>query len=206
MLKILGRKNSSNVQKVVWACDEMNLPFEREDIGGPFGRNKDPEYLALNPNGTVPTIVDDGFALWESNAIVRYLAAQHGLGALCPKDARERALADQWMDWQQTVVGPAIFPIFFNLIRQKPADRDMNAVKAGRDKLAQALAILDKQLAKNAYVVGTNFTMADIPLGIMTYRWFTLEIERETLPALKKWYDRLAERPAFKKNVMFGLS
>ena len=206
MLKILGRKNSSNVQKVIWACDEMNLPFEREDIGGPFGRNKDPAYLALNPNGTVPTIIEDGFVLWESNAIVRYLASQHGLGTLCPKDARERAHADQWMDWQQTVVNPAIFPIFFNLIRLKPEERDMNAVKAGRDKLAAALAILDRHLAKNSFVVGPRFSMGDIPLGIITYRWFTMEIERESFSALKGWYDRIAERSAFRKNIMIGLT
>ena len=206
MLKILGRKNSSNVQKVIWACDEMNLLFEREDIGGPFGRNKDPEYLALNPNGTVPTIVEDSFALWESNAIVRYLAATHGLGTLCPKDARERAHADQWMDWQQTVVNPAVFPIFFNLVRLKPEARDMNAVKVAREKTVAALAILDKQLAKNGFVAGARFTMGDIPLGIATYRWFTLPIERENLPALKEWYDRLGERPAFRKNIMIGLS
>ena len=206
MLKILGRKNSSNVQKVIWACDEMNLPFQREDVGGSFGRNKDPEYLALNPNGTVPTIVEDGFALWESNAIVRHLASQHGLGTLCPKDARERAHADQWMDWQQTVVNPAIFPVIFNMVRSKPEARDMNAVKAARDKLAAALAILDKHLAKTGFVVGARLTMGDIPLGIVTYRWFTLESERENLPALKGWYDRLVERPAFRKNIMIGLS
>ncbi|MCC7015662.1 MAG: glutathione S-transferase family protein [Rhodospirillales bacterium] len=206
MLKILGRKNSSNVQKVIWACDEMNLPFEREDIGGPFGRNKDPEYLALNPNGTVPTIVEDGFALWESNAVVRYLASRHGLGTLCPKGARERAHADQWMDWQQTVVSPALGPLFFNLVRLKPEARDMNAVKTARDKTVAALTILDKHLAKNSFVASARFTMGDIPLGIATYRWFTLPIDREELPALKGWYDRLAERPAFRKHIMIGLS
>ena len=206
MLKILGRKNSSNVQKVIWACDEMKLPFAREDIGGPFGRNKDPEYLALNPNGTVPTIVEDGFALWESNAIVRYLASTHGQGTLWPKDAHERAHADQWMDWQQTVVNPAIFPVFFAFVRQKPEERDMNAVKAGRDKLAAAFAILDKHLAKNNFVAGPRFTMADIPLGIIAYRWFTLPIERENLPAVAAWYDRLAARPAFRANIMIGLT
>ncbi len=206
MLKILGRKNSSNVQKVIWACEEMSLPFAQEDIGGPFGRNKDPEYLALNPNGTVPTIVEDGFSMWESNAIVRHLAARHGVGSLWPKDAHERAHADQWMDWQQTVVNPAIFPIFFNLVRLKPEERDLNAVKAARDKLAQALAILDKHLAKNNFVAGARFTMGDIPLGIAVYRWYTLPIERESYPALKEWYDRIRERASFRKNVMIGLT
>ena len=206
MLKILGRKNSSNVQKVVWACDEIGLPFVREDVGGPFGRNKDPEYLALNPNGVIPTVIDDGFVLWESNAIVRYLAGKYGVGALSPADARERALADQWMDWQQTVANPAISPVFYNLIRLKSPERDMAAVKAGRDKLAAALAILDAHLAKNDFVAGPRFTMGDIPLGIVVYRWYELSIERENYPALKKWFDRMAARPAFQKNVMFGLS
>lgn len=206
MLKILGRKNSSNVQKVIWACEEMNLPFEREDVGGPFGRNKDPEYLALNPNGTVPTIVEDGFSMWESNAIIRHLASRHGAGTLWPKDAHERAHADQWMDWQQTVVNPALGPLFLNLVRLKPEQRDMNAVKAAREKTAAALAILDRRLAKNNFVAGARFTMGDIPLGIATYRWFTMPIEREDLPALKGWYDRLGERAAFRKNVMIGLT
>ncbi len=206
MLKILGRKNSSNVQKVIWACEEMSLPFEQEDIGGPFGRNKDPEYLALNPNGTVPTIVEDGFSMWESNAIVRHLASRHGVGTLWPKDAHERAHADQWMDWQQTVVNPALGPLFLNLVRLKPEQRDMNAVKAAREKTAAALAILDRRLAKNNFVAGARFTMGDIPLGIATYRWFTMPIEREDLPALKGWYDRLGERVAFRKNVMIGLT
>ena len=206
MLKILGRKNSSNVQKVVWACDEIGLPFTREDVGGPFGRNKDPDYLALNPNGTIPTVIDDGFALWESNAIVRYIAGKHGVGKICPEDARERALADQWMDWQQTVVNPGLFPVFYNLLRMKPPERDMAAVKAGRDKLSAAMAILDKHLTKNDFVVGPRFSMGDIPLGIAVYRWYEMAIEREDYPALKKWFDRLTARPAFQKNVMFGLS
>ncbi|MBM3566875.1 MAG: glutathione S-transferase family protein [Alphaproteobacteria bacterium] len=206
MLKILGRKNSSNVQKVAWACDEIGLAFEREDVGGPFGRNKDPEYLVLNPNGTVPTVIDDGFVLWESNAIVRYLAGKHGVGKICPENPQERALADQWMDWQQTTAMPPLSPIFYNLIRMKPEERDMNLVKASRDKLSQALAILDRHLAKNDFVAGRRFSMGDIPLGILVYRWFTLQIEREDYPALKAWHDRLAARPAFKTHVMIGLS
>jgi glutathione S-transferase len=206
MLKILGRKNSSNVQKVIWACEEMNLPFAQEDIGGPFGRNKDPEYLALNPNGTVPTIVEDGFSMWESNAIVRHLASRHGVGTLWPKDAHERARADQWMDWQQTVVNPGMLPLFLNLIRYKPEDRDPNQVKVARDKAATAFAILDKHLAKNGFVAGARFTMGDIPVGIAVYRWFTLPIERENYPAIKEWYGRLGERAPFRKNVMIGLT
>ncbi|MEK7821009.1 MAG: glutathione S-transferase family protein [Pseudomonadota bacterium] len=206
MLKILGRKNSSNVQKAVWACDEVGLAYDREDVGGPFGRTKDPAYLALNPNGTIPTVIDDGFVLWESNAIVRYIAGKHGLGTLAPEDPRERALADQWMDWQQTVVNPGMSPVFYNLVRMKPEERDMAAVKAGRDKLSAALAILDAHLAARDFVAGPRFTMGDIPLGIVVYRWYELPIERENYPSLRAWFDRLAARPAFRKNVMFGLS
>jgi glutathione S-transferase len=206
MLKILGRKNSSNVQKVIWACEEMHLPYAREDIGGSFGRNKDPEYLALNPNGTVPTIVEDGFSMWESNAIVRHLASRHGVGTLWPKDANERAHADQWMDWQQTVVLSGMMPLFIQLVRVKPEERDANLIKASRDKVSAAFAILDKQVAKNTFVAGPRFTMGDIPLAIAAYRWYTLPLERENYPALKTWYDRICERAAFRKNVMIGLT
>src|SRR5262249_24988599 len=117
MLKILGRNNSINVQKVMWAIGELGVPHERLDGGGAFGRNKEPDYLAMNPNGLVPTLQeDDGFILWESNTIVRYLAAKHGAGTLEPKDRHERALASQWMDWQYTVAAPAIFDLFWGLV------------------------------------------------------------------------------------------
>ena len=130
MLKILGRKNSSNVQKVLWCCDELGLAYEREDVGGSFGKNRDPEYLALNPNGLVPTIIDDGFVLWESNSIIRYLAAKHGRGTLYPEDLRARALAERWMDWQLSVLGPAIGPVFWGLIRTPPGKRDQEIGRA----------------------------------------------------------------------------
>lgn len=207
MLKILGRNTSSNVQKVVWCCEELGLGYEREDVGGKFGRNREPEYLALNPNGTVPTIVDDGFVLWESNAIVRYLAAKYGAGKLYPNDPQARGLADRWMDWQLTVVGPAIMPIFMGLIRTPPEKRDMAVIDAARDKLAATMKILDGHLAKSDYVAGKALTMGDIPIGIMTYRWYTLEIKREDFANLKRWYDLLAQRPAFQKHVVaIGLS
>ncbi len=207
MLKILGRNNSSNVQKVIWCCEELGIAYAREDIGGKFGRNREPEYLALNPNGTVPTIVDDGFVLWESNAIVRYLAAKYGAGKLYPNDPQTRGLADRWMDWQLTVVGPAITPVFFGLIRTPPEKRDKAAIDAARDKLAAAMKILDGYLAKSDYVAGGSLTIGDIPIGIMTYRWYTLEIKREDFSNLKRWYDRLAQRPAFQKHVIaIGLS
>jgi glutathione S-transferase len=206
VLKILGRKNSSNVQKVLWCCDELGLAYEREDVGGPFGKTREPAYLALNPNALIPTIIDDDFVLWESNTIIRYLAAKHGTGTLYPTDPRIRAKAERWMDWQLSVVVPAINPIFFGLIRTPPEKRDQAAITAARDKLAGAMTMLDAELGRTDFVAGDAFTVGDIPVGIMTYRWYTLEIEREELPNLKRWYDRLTERPGFKKNVMIGLT
>ena len=206
MLKILGRKNSSNVQKVLWCCDELEIAYEREDVGGEFGKNREPEYLALNPNGLVPTIIDDGFALWESNTIIRYLAAKHGSGSLYPADLQARALAERWMDWQLSTIVPAIHPVFWGLVRTPPEERDQAAIAAGRDKLAGVMKILDNQIANADYVAGSAFSVGDIPVGIMTYRWFTFDIEREELPSLKRWYDRLTKRPAFKQHVMIGLT
>jgi glutathione S-transferase len=206
MLKILGRKNSSNVQKVLWCCDELGIAYEREDVGGQFGKNREPEYLALNPNGLVPTIIDDGFVLWESNTIIRYLAAKHGSGSLYPADLQRRALAERWMDWQLSTIVPAINPVFWGLVRTPPEERDQAAIAAARDKLAGVMKILDNQLAHADYVAGSAFSVGDIPVGIMTYRWFTLDIEREELPSLKRWYDRLTKRPAFEQHVMTGLT
>jgi glutathione S-transferase len=206
MLKILGRNNSSNVQKVVWCCEELGLKYEREDVGGPFGRNREPEYLALNPNGLVPTIIDGDFVLWESNTIIRYLTAKHSNGTLYPTDLQTRAMGERWMDWQLSVVVPVINPVFFGLIRTPPEKRDQAAIAAARDKLAAAMKILDGALGRSDYVAGASFTVGDIPVGIMTYRWYTLEIERENLPNLKRWYERLSTRPGFKKHVMIGLS
>ncbi|MFQ6024579.1 MAG: glutathione S-transferase family protein [Acidiferrobacterales bacterium] len=206
MLKILGRKSSSNVQKVLWCCDELGLAFEREDIGGQFGKNRDPEYLALNPNGLVPTIVDGDFVLWESNSIIRYLATKQGSGTLYPTDLQTRATAERWMDWQLSAVVPAINPVFFGLIRTPPEKRDHAAITAGRDKLAGVMQILDNTLAQTEFVAGASFSVGDIPVGIMTYRWYTLDVEREDMPNLKRWYDQLTQRPGFQKHVMIGLS
>jgi glutathione S-transferase len=201
MLKVWGRKNSSNVQKVMWACGEMKVPVDRIDIGGPFGGNKEPAYLAKNPNGLVPTIEDGDLVLWESNAIVRYLAAKHDMGGLSPANLQERALADRWMDWQLTTVAPAITPMFMQLVRTPADKRDPKAVEDSRVKTSDALKIFAAHLAKNDYAGGKRFTMGDIPLGIMVYRWFTFAIERPDLPALKSWYDRVAQRPAFQEHV-----
>src|SRR6516165_7831253 len=139
MIKIWGRNTSVNVQKVMWAVGELELPHERIDVGGAFGKNKEPAYLAMNPNGLVPTLEeDDGFLLWESNSVVRYLAAKHGAGTLEPSGPHARALASQWMDWQLSIYGPAITPVFWGLIRTPPEQRDHTAIEAGKVKTTAA--------------------------------------------------------------------
>jgi len=168
MIKIWGRNTSSNVQKVMWAVGEMKLPHQRIDVGGAFGKNDEPPYLAMNPNGLVPTLEEeDGFTLWESNSIVRYLAAKHADRTLEPAALKTRALAHKWMDWQLSVMGPAITPVFWGLIRTPPEKRDANAIAAGKVKTVAAAKMLDDQLGKTAYLAGDAFTYGDIPVGIM---------------------------------------
>jgi glutathione S-transferase len=201
MLKIWGRNTSSNVQKAMWAIGEMGLPYERIDIGGPFGMNKEPKYLAMNPNGLVPTLEEeDGFMLWESDSIVRYLAEKHR-AAILPADLRVRALASQWMDWQLSVVGPAITPAFWGLIRTPPEKRDNAAVAASQAKTIDAMRILDAQLGKTAYVAGDAFSIGDIPVGVMAYRYYKLCPERPELANLQRWYASLETRKPFQEHV-----
>jgi glutathione S-transferase len=201
MLKIWGRNTSSNVQKAMWAVGELKLPCERIDVGGAFGRTKEPFYLAMNPNSLVPTLEeDDGFTLWESNSIVRYLAAKHGAGTLEPADAKTRALASQWMDWQLSVMGPAITPVFWGLVRTPPEKRDQAAIDAGKAKTTEAAKILDAQLAKTRFVAGDAFSYGDIPVGVMTRRYLELVPEHPELASLERWFAEIAGRPAFKEH------
>jgi len=208
MMKILGRATSSNVQKVVWLCEELDIAYERTDIGGPFGGNRDTEYLALNPNGIVPTIDDDGFVLWESNTIVRYLAEKHGKGTdFWPEDIQARASASRWMDWALSILAPRHVPVFQGLIRTAEADRDGDTIAAARDLWSAANTVLETWLADHEYLSGDTFSIGDIPASPFTYRWFNLDIEREDFPNLKRWHDTVAARPAFKKHVIdIGLS
>jgi glutathione S-transferase len=203
MLKIWGRNTSSNVQKAMFAVGELSLPCERIDVGGSFGKNKEPRYLAMNPNGLVPTLEeDDGFLLWESNTIVRYLAAKHGAGTLQPSVPHARALANQWMDWQLSVYGPAITPVFWGLIRTPPEQRDRAAIEAGKVKTTAAVQILDAHFAKNAYAAGDAFSMGDIPIAVMSYRYRELVPERPAFPNFERWYAGIASRPAFRDQVL----
>ena len=202
VIKIWGRNTSSNVQKVMWAIGEIGLPHERIDIGGAFGRNHEPEYLAKNPNGLVPTLEDeDGFLLWESNSIVRYLAAKHRAAVLEPSDLQVRARANAWMDWQLSVLAPAIAPAFWGLIRTPAERRDHAAIERSKKKTTEALAIVDKTLAKTAYVAGDAFSYGDIPVAVMAYRYRQLVPERPAFPNFERWYAAIATRPPFKDQV-----
>jgi len=202
MLKIWGRKTSSNVQKAMFAIGELKLPHERIDIGGPFGKNKEPAYLAMNPNGLVPTLEEeDGFLLWESNSIIRYLAAKHGAGALEPSDPHTRARASKWMDWQLSVFGPALTPVFWGLIRTPVEQRDHKAIADGKVRSTAAVKILDEQFAKTLYAAGDAFSMGDIPISIMAYRYCELVPERPEFANFERWYAAIAARQAFRDHV-----
>jgi len=205
MLNIWGRVNSVNVKKVLWAADELGLKYERADAGMQFGVTKTPEYLAMNPNSLVPTIEDDGFVLWESHSIVRYLAAKHGMGKLCPAELRARADAERWMDWAFTFQS-AMRAVFWGLIRTPPEKRDAKAIEEGRVASIRLAEILDKNLEDKPYVTGSTFTMGDIPVGCEVQRYLRVPIDRPALPALQAWFDRLGQRPAFRKNVDIPLT
>ena len=201
MLKLWGRLNSVNVKKPLWAIEELQLPYTRIDAGMAFGVNKTPEYLKMNPMGLVPVIDDHGFVLWESHAIVRYLARQHGLGTLCPADARACADADRWMDWYATALWPHLQPVFWNLIRMAPEQRNLPLIEASTGKVVAAMAIANAHLAGRRYVIGDRFTMGDIPLGCAVMRWLNLPLSRPAHPHVEAYYERLLERPAYRQWI-----
>jgi glutathione S-transferase len=205
MLKIWGRTNSVNVKKALWAAEELGLKYQRIDAGMQFGVTKTPEYLSMNPNSLVPTIEDDGFVLWESHTIVRYLAAKHGMGTLCPADLKARADAERWMDWAFTFQN-AMRAVFWGLIRTAPEKRDHKAIEEGRTQSAKLLEVLERNLQKKTYVTGSAFTMGDIPIGCEVQRWMRVPIERAPFPALQAWFDRLGQRPAFRQVVDIPLT
>ena len=201
-MKIWGRTTSSNVQKVMWGIGEMGLAHERIDAGMQHGVVNTPEYRQMNPNGLVPTLEeDDGFLLWESNSILRYLAAKHQAAVLEPKDLRARALAHQWMDWQLSVLAPAITPVFWGLVRTPPEKRDHAAIDAGKQKTGAAVKMLDERLGKTAYLAGDAFSYGDIPSAIMVRRYRDLVPERPQFANVERWYAAIAARPAFDAHV-----
>jgi glutathione S-transferase len=207
VLTIYGRTNSVNVQKVLWCLAELAVPYTRIDAGLEHGKNDEPWYLALNPNGRIPLLTDGAFTLWESNTIVRYLAGKHGLGGLCPVSLETRALAERWMDWQLSTLVLPVSIVFQSLIRKPAAERDTAAIARNLREANRAVALLDEHLASHAYVAGDTFTMGDIPVGATAHRWLEIPgIERPPFDAVREWRARLAERPAFRRHVQLPLS
>ena len=206
MLRIWGRTNSINVQKVMWAVGELGLAHERIDAGGAFGGLDTAEYGAMNPNRKVPTIDDDGVIVWESNACVRYLGARYGSGSLWDEDPAERARADRWMDWQAATLLPDMGVVFWGLIRTPAEQRNQGAIEAAAGRLHDLFRILDRHLAEREFVTGGRFTMGDIPVGAACYRYHELPIKRPRLAHLQAWYERLKQRRPFREHVMIPLT
>jgi glutathione S-transferase len=206
MLKIWGRTNSINVQKVMWAVGELGRPHERIDVGGAFGGLDGADYGALNANRRIPTIEDGDVVVWESNACVRYLAARYDAGGLWPEDPVVRASADMWMDWQQTTLVLDMTTVFWGLVRTPEAERDHAAIETAAGRLGSIWRRLDDHLAKRRFVAGDRFTMGDIPVGAACYRYYQLAIERPKLAAIEAWYGRLQERAAYREHVMLPLT
>jgi len=196
MLKIWGRRNSSNVRKVLWCAEEIGLPYESIEVGGSHGGTQTPEYQAMNPNSLVPVIEDHGLPLWESNAIVRYLSARYGPGNLYPLELHERADADRWMDWQTTSYSPSMVDAFLQLVRTPEDQRDAARIERSRQAAERSTAILEAVLAKQPYVAGRRFTMADIVCGCATHRWLGLPMDRPARPNLERWMAELRDRRA----------
>ena len=203
MLKIWGRKNSINVQKVMWVVGELGIAHERVDAGGSFGGLNEPAFVAMNPMKRVPVIDDGGTIIWESHAIIRYLCAQYGKGRLWSEDAVQRSASDIWMEWTQTSLQPRfINGVFWAFYRTPEEQRDWPAIRQNIQITADLLRILDRHLAGRSFVGGDALTIGDIPPGAQLYRYFQLEIERPSMPNVEAWYERLCSRPAYREHVM----
>lgn len=204
MLTVWGRKSSSNVQALMWCIGELDLAYERIDAGFKYGINDTTEFLAMNPNGTVPVLrEDDGEPLWETGAIIRYLAAQHGGEAFWPKEERHRAQIDKWTEWAKLNIAMNFTgPVFWRVVRTAPALQDQQAIAAALTALGAKLDIAEKQLERHRFLAGDDLTLADIQFGHVLYRYFDIDIPRPSLPRLERYYGNLTERPAFQEHVM----
>ncbi len=206
MLTIWGRRNSINVQKAMWTIGELGLEHRHVDAGGPFGGLDEPEFRAMNPNGRVPVIEDGATSVWESHAIVRYLAARYGTGTLWPEDPAERALSDLWTDWTLADLQPAVLGVFWNLYRTPEDQRNWTLIRKGVARSAILMRLLDRHLEGRAFIAGDKLTFGDIPAGAQLYRYFALEIDRPSLPNVEAWYERLAAREAYREHVMVSFA
>ena len=202
MIRVWGRRSSINVQKVLWTLGELDLPFERETVGGSFGGNRDADFLQMNPNGLVPVIRDGDVTMFESNAIVHYLAARYGQGTLRPSDHHALAMAEQWMEWQQQSLGPAVSAIFFNTMRLPPAKRSAAAIADGERRAAEALAIADAHLARHDWFAGSAFSFGDIVMGCFIWRYLGLDGAKPAMPHVSEWLESLKQREGYRNWVM----
>lgn len=202
---VWGRKTSSNVMKVLWGLDELDLPFERIDVGGSFGKTDTAEYRGMNPTGLVPTLQEGDFTLWESNAILRYLCHAHAPNSpLWPQEPQARANVDRWMDAQQTTFNRPMSQVFWGLVRTPADQRDMAALQQAIHDTAKAWGFIEPRLGQHNFIAGVDFTLADIPWGVHAHRWFNMDylgLERPDLPNIRAWYDRLCERPAYRTHI-----
>ena len=207
MLKIWGRKNSSNVRKALWIAEELGIPYQSLEAGGAFGLVEGAEYRAKNPNGRIPMIEDGDFVLWESNAIVRYLAARHAPdSALYPADPQQRAVADKWMDWTTSSFAEPFRHVFWGVLRTPAEQQDWVQINGAIKTVQSLLVMVDEALTRQPYLSGEEFGMGDIPLGSFIYAWFEMPIERPAMPHLESWYERLKARPAYRSAVMTALT
>jgi glutathione S-transferase len=200
-LTLWGRLSSCNVQKAMWLLEELALPYAHVNAGGDFGGLDDPAYIAMNPHGRVPTLKDGEVVVWESEAILRYLAARYGAPALWSDDAAERAAVDQWLAWTAAALYRDWIDLFWARVRTPPERQDAETIEALRHRTADRYGFLDSQLAARPYIAGDAFSLADIAAGMTLYRWYEMPIERPALPRLEAWYARLRERPAYRKAV-----
>jgi glutathione S-transferase len=201
-----GRLNSSNVQKVVLACEELRLPYLRHDAGGAFGIVQTDAYKAMNPNALVPVLIDGDLVLWESNAIVRYLAAKYSEGGLWPSDAGERALTDRWMDWVATALAPAMNMAFRMLVRTPPEKRDQTLIDASIIETEKAMDVLEAHLGDRVFLLGDRITMGDITLAPNAFRWLHMPVARKARPNAEAWVARMTARPGFDKALFLPIT
>lgn len=206
MLRIWGRPNSINVQKVMWAVGELGLDHQRIDAGGAFGGLDTEAFGKLNPNRRIPCLVDGDLAIWESNAIVRYLAASYGSGSLWPEAPGPRSLADRWMDWKITTLQPQLHVMFWGLVRTPEGERDMPAIEAASHAIKPLWQLVDNQLEQAPFLAGDSFTMGDIPLGCAFWRYRNVTPKLPSLPHVERWYGTLEERPAYRQHVMLPVT
>jgi glutathione S-transferase len=204
MLTVWGRKSSSNVQALMWCIGELNLPFERIDAGFTYEVVDTDEYLAMNPNGTVPTIQDDSNPpLWETGAILRYLASEYAPESFWPANNLSRAEVDRWSEWSKVNIALNFTgPIFWRVARTPLSRRDPEAIRRALKVLDKYLAIADKQLSRFEYIAADHLTLADMQFGHCLYRYFDIDIDRKDWRQLRRYYNMLAERPAFKEHIV----